>query len=170
MSFNYQVRSESEIAAMSLLPNGDYPFRISRTSDAPSKKTGNAMLTLELLCYLPDGRSRSVTDYIVPGSPYGDKKLFELCKALGLLSAYQSQSLEAIDFECKEGWAKITIEKGKKKDKSEEFFPDKNKVGWYLKGAPGNPATPLGTGKPEPTERELANLPPAGAEDLDAPF
>ena len=172
MSFSYQPRTESEIAAMSLLPEGDYPFMITKTSDAPSKKTGKPMLTLSLLCYMTDGRSREVIDYIVPGTAYADKKLFELCKATGLLAKYQSQSLQALDFEGKEGWAKISIEKGQKKENSDQYFADKNKVGWYLKGAPEGKTGAVPPVRREPTERELANLPPVGTPEADdsAPF
>ncbi len=157
---------------MSLLADGDYPFTIRGTSDAPSKSTGKPMLTLKLLCYLPDGRSREVVDRIVPGTAYSDKKLFELCRATNLLDKYQAGALQAADLEGKEGWAKIGHEAGKPKSNGEGNFADKNKVSWYLKGSPGSPLGAATPAKPQPTERELANLPPAGAkeEDSDVPF
>lgn len=175
MSFSYKPKTEAEISAMNLLPDGDYPFSIRDASDAPSKSTGKAMLTLHLLCYTPTGGTVEVLDRIVPGSNYADKKLFELCRAIGLLPRYQAGTLSADDFLNKEGWAKITTEAGKPKDPndaSKGTFFDKNKVGWYLKGPPESKGSPAGTGKPQPTERELANLPPAGAklDDSDIPF
>lgn len=167
MSFNYTPKTEADIASMSLFPEGDYPFTVRDASDAPSKSSGKAMLTLHLLVYAPNGGTYEVTDRIVPGSNYGDKKLFELCKALGLLPQYQNQQLNKDLFLGKEGWAKIRIEKGKPKDPNDQskgVFFDRNSVGWYLKGAPEKAASTT-PARNQPTERELANLAPESAKD-----
>ena len=168
MSFSYQPKTANEIAAQSLLPDGEYPFDISKASDAPSKSTGKAMLTLTLEVYPGgvDSKTKTVTDRIVMGNAYADKKLFELCRALGLSEKYQSGTLNAVDFESRSGWAKIGFEKGKEKPDGSGNWPDKNRVNWYLKEAPG--IKPVE--KPQPTERELANLPPNGAIEEDVPF
>ena len=138
MSFNYTPKTAAELAAMDLLPDGDYPYAIGTVSDAPSKTSGKPMLTLKVEVYPPEGNSKTVTDYIVMGSAYADKKLFELCQSTGLAAQYANGSLQPLDLEGKSGWCKIGSEKGREKSDGSGNFPDKNRIKWYLREARRN--------------------------------
>ena len=167
----FTPKTAAEIAASSLLPDGDYPLTIVTASDAPSKSSGKAMLTLNILVYPPGGgAARKITDYIVPGTAYADKKLFQLCHAVGLAQEYQAGDTPAFVFEGKECWAKIGSQKGQEKKDGSGSFDPKNCVRWYNAASPT--VTALSSpAKPQPTDRQLANLPPAGAADDDqVPF
>lgn len=165
---NYKTRSEKELAEANLLPKGEYPFEIIDAREQQSK-AGNDMLVLEIdLISTETGARRRVTDYIVPGSIWADKKLHDLMWSIGLGEKYAAGSIAADELLNKSGVAGVGIDKGKPftaKDGTQKDGYDKNKIEFYKRA--GSPAAATGA-KAQPTAAQLANQ--ADTLDEDVPF
>jgi hypothetical protein len=154
----FQPKTEAEFAAMMILPEGEYPFQVTGAEDATSKTSGREMIVLDLVLFGPDGANRKVKDYLVPGTGYGDKKIFEFCRTTGLAAKYDLGSFSAADCIEKTGYAKIGVEP-EKDNGAGGTYPPKNTVKWYI-------AKPKGAG-PIPTGGKVVSLPsPAKPTDL----
>ena len=134
----FQPKKSSDFSAMNLLPEGEYPFQVMNAADDVSKKSGKEMIVLDLVVFAPDGANRKVRDYLVPSTPYGEKKIYEFAKSVGILAMYESGTFTAQDCVEKTGYAKISIDKGKENPKG-GMYPDKNAVKWYTVKAGGVP-------------------------------
>jgi hypothetical protein len=151
---NYNTRSEKELAEANILPKGEYPFEIADANEQKSK-AGNDMLVLEVDCITESGARRRVTDYIVPGTIWADKKLHDLMWSVGLGERYATGTIQADELRGRSGYAGVGIDKGKPftaKDGTQREGFDKNKIAFYKRGedAPSSK-------KPQPTEAQLAN-------------
>lgn len=164
---NYATRTEKELAEANLLPKGEYPFEIVEAQETKSK-AGNDMLVLEVDLISPEtGARRRVTDYIVPGTIWADKKLHDLMWSIGLGQRYASGSISPDELLGKSGICGVGIDKGKPftaKDGSQKDGYDKNKVAFYKRGDAA-PSSRAGA-KPQPTEAQLANLSDGPTEDV----
>lgn len=117
-------KTEKEIAELTLLPKGTYPFDIVKAEEKTSKK-GNEMIALNLKIYHGE-QTRFVNDYLMD-TEFGAGKLRHCAKVCGLLDDYESGALNAPDMEGRSGFVKLGIEK----DKTGKFS-DKNTVLDYL--------------------------------------
>ncbi len=121
-------RTENEIAALNLLPNGWYPFTISDAEEKTSK-AGNEMIVLNVRVYSDRG-SVFIKDFLMD-TEFGAGKLRSCAETCGQLEAYESGRLSADDLDGREGFARVGIEKSK-----DSQFPDKNKIWMYAKEKP----------------------------------
>src|ERR1700761_1266802 len=100
----YQVKSEeqfeqeaAEEAKKSLLPEGTYDFEIFDGEEKTSAK-GNDMWVLTLNVFDETGAGRKITDYLVSGTNYGERKIRHAAASCGLVSEYEAQKLVVEDF------------------------------------------------------------------------
>ncbi len=107
------------------------------------------MIVLTARVFHDDGRIQQITDYLIPGTEFGDKKLAQCCEASNMMVEYDSGEIEAADFIGRSGKCKIKIEVDKKKE-----YPDKNAVASYLA-----PVATTPTSRPVPAPARQA--PPA---------
>lgn len=92
MSF-YTPKTDAQLQEESLLPAGDYDFKVLEAEEKSSSK-GNPMLAVKLQV-MSDSGSRIINDYIVPSTNFGERKLRRFAQALGLESEYTSGDLTA---------------------------------------------------------------------------
>lgn len=124
---SYTPKSEEQLALEGLLPEGDYDYEVVETSDKPSK-SGNFMITLKLNVFDAEGGSRVLTDYIVPNSNYGERKLRHAADASNIIDIYDSGALVHTDFLNRTGKLKLKIQDG-----TAEYPMPKNSVFDYIK-------------------------------------
>jgi hypothetical protein len=166
----YTPKSTSEIAAMRLKPEGNYAFEVATAEDTVSKSSGKDMLKVVLNCFDANGTIFSVTDYLVPGTQYGDRKVFEFASSIGMAGKYATGQMSAEDVLGKGGWCKVKVGKTRPKADGSGEYPAKNEVAWYLEGEPkAKGETPK---RREAPEHVVQNLPAPTAEiaDTDVPF
>lgn len=138
----FTPKSDQELAAGTLIPEGVYPFEVSEAVSKTSK-SGNEMIELNLRIYMPDGRVRMQRDWLLEKLAY---KLSHFCKYTGLTARYEAGTLTDTDCQNKSGYIKIVIQE--QKDQQTKY---RNAVADYVK-------SPLsGSSKPQPTEAQLAN-------------
>lgn len=125
MSLSFKPTTEKEIAESNNLPPGTYPFEVMEAIAAKSKK-GNDMIQAELRLFMPDGKERGITAYLMAAMP---AQLFHFCTYCGLAKEYGNGTLTAEDCVGKTGYVEIATQKGKKKDdNSGDFWPDRSSV------------------------------------------
>lgn len=175
----FKPKTEKELAAEALIPDGVYPFDVIDAKDAVSKSSGNEMIAIKVRVYGPDGREPVINDYLLESYM---RKIYNFAKVTNNLAKYYAGSLCAEDCLGKSGFVKIGTDKGKAKldaggRETGDFYDPKNTVKDYCMTADGkkdagSPQPPAGAGKPQPTPEQLANLAPAGAAggDEDVPF
>ena len=146
----YTPKSSSDIAAMRLKPEGNYAFEVANAEDTVSKSSGKDMMKVLLNVYDTEGRVFQVTDYLVPGTQYGDRKVFEFAASVGLGGKYATGQMTAEDVLGKGGWCKIKIGKAQPKKDGSGEFPPRNEVAYYLDKEPAK----KGTSEPAPTVPE----------------
>jgi hypothetical protein len=167
----FTPKTASEIALMRLKPEGAYAFEVAKAFEAQSKSSGKDMIVLDLNFYDANGSIFALRDYLVGGSQFGDKKIFEACRSCGLSSKYETGKVEAEDFLGKSGWAKVKQGKAQEmKDRTTgnptgKFFDPKNEVAYYLEGQPKAKSANV-----QPTEGKLANVSQAPESTEDVPF
>jgi hypothetical protein len=137
----FEPKSEKDFQGLNLFPEGEYGFQVTNAADDVSKKSGRDMIVLDVLLFNNDGSNRKVRDWLVPGTIYGDKKIFEFAKSAGILALYESGTFGAQDCVDKTGFAKVAIEKGKPDPKG-GTYPDKNVIRWYISKPVGVKAAP----------------------------
>lgn len=166
----YTPKSSSEIAAMRLKPEGNYAFEVANAVDTVSKSSGKDMMALTLNVFDTSGAIFSVTDYLVPGTPYGDRKTFEFAATIGLGGKYATGNMTAEDVLGKGGWCKIKIGKASKKPDGKEF-PPKNEVAWYLDKEPTAKGAAPASASSQVPENVQNNTAATGTTDnSDTPF
>jgi len=136
----FSPKSEKEIAEANLIPVGTYPFEVME-ADSKLSKAGNEMIELQLRIFMPDGRERSVMDWLMEKVAY---KLFHFCTYSGLAVEYGNGTLKSTDCVGKTGYCTIAIQE----DKTGQYQP-RNSVKDYVRpvtNAPGamapKPAAP----------------------------
>lgn len=128
----YEPRTEEELEKerqdalnASMLPDGEYDFDIAETSNAPSKASGEEMITLKLNVFDNDGNGHIVFDYLTAKMGW---KLRHAADACGIIDVYESGSLIASSFDFCSGKVKIKTQKGNK-----QYPNPKNVVDDYVK-------------------------------------
>lgn len=115
--------TKDELKRGDLIPDGNYEFVVADAKDTYSA-AGNEMIKLTLRVYTPDGRERTIFDYLLEALSY---KIGHFAEATGLFDKYQEGVLYAEDCIGKSGECKIYIQKSK-----DPMYGDKNSVGDYL--------------------------------------
>ena len=161
----FEPKSEKDFQGLNLFPEGEYGFQVTNAADDVSKKSGRDMIVLDVLLFNNDGANRKVRDWLVPGTIYGDKKIFEFAKSAGIIALYESGTFGAQDCIDKTGFAKVSIEKGKPDPKG-GTYPDKNVIRWYISKPAGVKPAPEVRSQVEPVKPEVA----ATENDEDVPF
>lgn len=128
MAMQFTPKTEKEIAEEMIFPADEYDFEVLTAEDKTSK-SGNSMIQVKLGVYV-GSQIRRIDDYLVPAM---SAKLRHFCDTTGLLSKYESGTLEAADFFGRAGRVKIAVEPAK------EAYPAKNVVKDYV----CRPAKPL---------------------------
>lgn len=130
----FQPKSEKDIQAQQLAPEGDYDFEVLRADDATSKK-GNVMIALKIGLYSGEAIHWHVFDYLLGAM---EAKLRHFADTTGLLAKYESGELAARDCVGRAGRCRIVIAQDKN-----QVFSDKNAVKDYIvrtaKPLPGKP-------------------------------
>lgn len=155
---SYKVYNEKEIKELDLIPSGTKVELVvaekvtlgqnEHRTEATVSNNGNEMIKVVNEIYNEEGNKiTTILDFIVPGSRYGDKKLFQFCKSLNIIDAYAKSDLNAVVNAAigKSGYATISIQKG------EDEYPDRNSIGMYVSGA----ATSKELQKAKDVEEEL---------------
>ena len=120
----YQPRQDREIRDAMCLQPGIYDFEVAEAAEKVSKK-GNDMIELKLRVFTPDGSTRFVNDWLVPGSDMGDLKLNRFAHATGLQDAYFAGELNGFNCTGATGKVKTTIQ-------TDETFGDQVHVKNYV--------------------------------------
>ena len=113
---NFKPLNDAEIQALSLIPPGEYPFKV-KFAEAKISQSGNPQIKI-ILAILADGRERNVYDYLMTI----ESMLFKLrhfCYATGLDQQYEAGTLTADNCLNRTGTCKI----GVKEDKTGKFLP-----------------------------------------------
>jgi len=105
---NFVAKTESEIQAMNLLPDGSYAFEVMEANDKISK-AGNEMIQLQLRIYDQHDRPHMVFDYLMEQMAY---KLLHFCAATDLQLKYSAGTLSASDCNNKKGFVEIYTQEG----------------------------------------------------------
>ena len=164
----FTPKTSEDIARMRLKPEGAYAFDVANAEDGISKSSGKEMIVLDLNLYDANGNIFQLRDWLVPGTNYGDKKIFEACKSCGLGSKYALGQVNAEDFLGKSGWAKVKIGKAQPKDKSNpngDKYDPKNEIAWYLDEEQKQSA-PAPALKNQPSEEKQFNVNQEASEDV----
>ena len=117
-----QFEPKTDRELLDLWPEGEYSFEVAK-ADETTSSNGNDMIVLHCNVYNEEGRVKVFRDYLVESVAF---KLKASCKALGLLDAYNTGKLSALDFEGKKGELKLGIEEGK------DGYQDRNKIVGYV--------------------------------------
>lgn len=99
----FEVKTDEQIQADALLPDGTYDFEVFSAVEKTSSK-GNAMIELSLHVFDEGGTIRPVRDWIMPSFA---KKFKHCLSACGLLSLYEKGEVSADDLLGKKGKVKI---------------------------------------------------------------
>lgn len=125
----FDPKSESELQALNLLPDGIYKFRVDEAEDTKSKSTGADMIKLNLSILDQDGKEHIVLDYLLASLLY---KVLHFSETTGLEDKYNSGSLNAADCLGREGYAKIYTQQGQAKGDGTNY-PNRNAVKDYVR-------------------------------------
>jgi hypothetical protein len=153
MAFTFQPKSEDQLNAQRFLPDGIYPYEVRNAQEKVSA-AGNPMIEMEVLVFLPDGRSKTFRDWLTASMEF---KLFHFCSYTGLGPKYQQGSFDSSDCIGRQGFCKI----GLKKDKNGNEIKD------YVRDGGAGMKKPDAPSRPKPTDDQLANV--SKKPDLDEP-
>lgn len=106
-----------------LIAPGNYFFEVIDASDEIAK-SGAEMIKLKLKIFLPDGRERTMFDYLLEALEY---KMAHFFDAVGLWGKYEAGLVTADDCFGRSGELKVYIQKDKK-----GVYQDQSAVGDYL--------------------------------------
>lgn len=120
----YTPRQDREIRDAMCLKPGIYDFEVAEATEKVSKK-GNDMIELKLRVFGPDGSTRFVTDWLVPGGDMGDLKLNRFAHTTGLQDAYFAGELNGFNCTGATGKVRTTIQ-------ADETFGDQVRVKDYV--------------------------------------
>lgn len=136
--FTFPVMSDEEIKSMqnNLVEPGIYAFEVSEVQDKDANNdplkslAGNLMIKLKLKIWNNNGRERIVFDYLVSMESMV-YKIKHFCESIGF--TYEDGQFNPQKCIGKFGHLELSIQKGKKKPDSNDFYPDKNAVKDYIK-------------------------------------
>lgn len=153
--FQYDVMSEQEAMAerFQLMKEGIYEGVITSSQDTRSS-TGNPMMDVTVTVYDENGKPHDVRDFLVFTKTMM-WKVIHFCDSAGLLKEYEAGKLcsqVAID---KRVMVKVAVEEGSEipQDKLKgkplgSKYPDKNKIGEYIKRSEQGAQVPNGDNPP----------------------
>ena len=154
--FQYDVMSESEAMAerFQLIKEGVYEGVITSSQDTKSK-TGNPMMDMTVTVYDENGKPHDIRDFLV-FTKQMMWKVVHFSDSAGLLKEYEGGKLcsqVAVD---KRVMVQVSVEEGSEipQDKLKgkplgSKYPDKNKIGEYIKRSEKG-ATPTDGNNPPP--------------------
>lgn len=151
----FTPKSEHEIEAENLLPDGTYDFEVVKAEESTSKK-GNPMMKVALKVFAPNGGTPFVYDYLLEAFL---GKLLNFCSATGLMANYNSGNLEAHMLEGRGGKVEIITE-------AQAGYRPRNVVKDYVRGDDASVSSP-------PSGRQYKASVPASSSDMsddDIPF
>jgi hypothetical protein len=148
MKFN--PKTEDQINNEKLCPEGVYAFEVLNAIEGQSKSSGADMITLKLRLFVGSEDTYLMDDYLLDSVAY---KLFHFCAYTGLAPKYEAGSLTAEDCKGKQGFLKLGIQKGKKKDDG-TYWPDKNTVKDYVRNEGVKPNR-IGQAAPAATSEDV---------------
>jgi hypothetical protein len=134
----FQPKTEEQIRADGVLPEGDYDFEVAAAEDTISK-AGNDMIALKLKVFAPDGGERQVRDWLVANVP---SKVRGFCEATGLLARYDAGELEAHDLEGRTGRLRLKVEGGEYAGNKVAYYKRPNRVHSISRGGSGGALKP----------------------------
>lgn len=155
---NFAAKTEKQLNEERLIPAGVYPFEVMTAEDKQSKK-GNDMIEMEIRVFMPDGKERRMTDWIMEKMAF---KLFHFCAYTGLSVKYENGTLQSHDCIGRSGYVKVGIQA----DKAGQY-PDRNSVEDYVR-APQMKGADVVASKPAPAND--APMVRNEALDEDVPF
>lgn len=128
--FKFSPKSDEDLEKSGLLDDGIYDFEVIFFEERMSKK-GNPMVEIKLKIWGKDGIEKIISDFLIdiPGMAFKIKKFLY---SIGLYKDYKLGYMTAENCLSKTGKADITAQKGKQKENSNEFYPDRNVVKNYI--------------------------------------
>lgn len=138
----FQPKTEEELEAEMIVPDGEYDFTVMEAEERQSKK-GNSMIQVKLNVFTEQG-DLHLYDYLLEAMAF---KLRHFCSSIGVLADYNLGTLEVSDIVGRSGKVKLT-------SKKEEGYPLKNVVKDYVKKENGEPP-PVGSSPPNPKDDDL---------------
>lgn len=120
----FQPKTDEELKAERLLPDGEYSFMVTEAQEAVSK-SGNNMIKLTHRVFKPDGTFVLVSDYLVLRDDLM-YKVSNFCKSVGLKEQYDAGELNTDEIKYKEGVCYIVTQEGT------GGYDDKNSVKKYI--------------------------------------
>lgn len=115
-----------EGSSYSLVPNGDYHFKVMGAKDTVSKTSGNNQIELVLSIYDANRNAESlIYDYLVEKDSM-EWKTRHFCKSAEIEAVYETGNLTSLDCLHCTGMCHVVTEKATSK------FPAKNKIKDYL--------------------------------------
>lgn len=129
-----EPKSDAEIQAMMMMPEGIYPFVVVEAKERVSKN-GNDMIELKLEVMDDDNRPHIIFDYLLASMAF---KLKHFCEHTGMLDKYEADSLTAHDCLRKRGFVELKADKAPRIVDGREY-PPKNSVKDYCADKPDKP-------------------------------
>lgn len=133
----FQSKTEEELKAELVMPEGEYDFEVIEAADAVSKK-GNDMIKVQLKVFAPDGGFRTVTDYLMAKMAF---KLRHFCETTGMMDRYDAGDLQARHCEGRSGRVLLQVEPERKSEDGSKTYVPKNSVSDYAKPVGGGEAS-----------------------------
>lgn len=139
LNYDYNPLSEEEAmkARFNLLPDGDYPMIVEKSTGRMSG-SGNAMAELNLKVYEKNGSSSYIKDYLL-FTPSMIWKMKHFCESASLQKEYEEKKFRPELAEGKNVIGRVRVQKGKEipEDKLNgkppgSCYPDKNVVVDYV--------------------------------------
>lgn len=121
MKFN--PKSEQELEASLLIPQGIYDFEVIKAEDTVSK-SGNDMIKLQLKVWDKEGKVHILFDYLLEQMHF---KLRHFAEYTGMLDKYELGCFEASDCVHRCGQAEVIVQE------AQGNFPTRNSVKDYVK-------------------------------------
>ncbi len=106
----FKPKTQEEIDAENLCPEGDFPFTIKEASEKVSS-SGKPYFKLKLFVHGDSERDWHVYDMVSPA--FMAHKLLHLCEGTGLFPRYAAGTLDCADLLEKTGHCTVTIEEAK---------------------------------------------------------
>jgi hypothetical protein len=134
----FTPKTKEELQTLNLIPPGEYNFEVIEAYDkdkygGPLKsQSGNEKISLKLKIWDANGKERLIFDNLLTLESWA-YKLYNFCATTGILSKYESGSIEAKDCIGRTGKVRIVIEKDKTGD-----YKDKNSVKDYVVNGNGS--------------------------------
>jgi len=121
-----EPKSDQEIQAMMVMPEGIYPFVVIEAKERTSKN-GNEMIELKLEVLDDQNRAHTIFDYLLASMAF---KLKHFCEHTGLQDKYDADDLHASDCVRRRGYVELKADKAPRIVDGREY-PPKNSVKDY---------------------------------------